>query len=433
MDLLIVGVLQGTLSYPFFDPVLTDRCFLSSPKTMARAFTVGGLAAGWCVRLRVARASAPRVCDRRAPCGGGPHAAAVRVARHRGQILMRRVQTLSSRPPAGSSCSSRSSAFTARCSAPASTRTRCAADRIAETVPRTPKQRVTCLSSLRIPEYGERTPKERVQNQAPPPRFTAIHSALASIAPHLHLRKPSGEPWCDAASSVSYPSPPSGDPIAGSCTIKSGCPPAVAAALGEGWYNVISVIMITSSISTLDSTFTSCAKLVGPDIAGYLSVGGKPLAIADATDRHVTIGRIAMVLVALIGTVMLFENPSELSATTVSGTVVMGIGIPIIAIALLPDAWLWKRGTTRPLAFLVPFFVCVFLGICYQLDTTKDPKTGGKMYRQQADDLIFEMLAVGNGSCVARRSIFFLVWLDKGWVALLLLLLASFRRPAASR
>lgn len=42
LDLLVVGALQGLLSYPFFDPVLTDRCFMTTPKMMARCFTIGG-------------------------------------------------------------------------------------------------------------------------------------------------------------------------------------------------------------------------------------------------------------------------------------------------------------------------------------------------------------------------------------------------------
>lgn len=36
---------QGLLSYPFFDPVLTDRAFLAEPVTMVGAFTLGGLVA----------------------------------------------------------------------------------------------------------------------------------------------------------------------------------------------------------------------------------------------------------------------------------------------------------------------------------------------------------------------------------------------------
>jgi hypothetical protein len=36
------GLLQGICSYPFFDPVLTDRAFLSTPRTMLLSLTVGG-------------------------------------------------------------------------------------------------------------------------------------------------------------------------------------------------------------------------------------------------------------------------------------------------------------------------------------------------------------------------------------------------------
>ncbi len=38
-------MLQGCLSYPFFDPVLTDRAFLAKPSTMLGAFLLGGVVA----------------------------------------------------------------------------------------------------------------------------------------------------------------------------------------------------------------------------------------------------------------------------------------------------------------------------------------------------------------------------------------------------
>ena len=38
-------VMQGCLSYPFFDPVLTDRAFLAKPSTMLGAFLLGGVVA----------------------------------------------------------------------------------------------------------------------------------------------------------------------------------------------------------------------------------------------------------------------------------------------------------------------------------------------------------------------------------------------------
>ena len=42
LDLLLVALLQ-VLSYPFHDPVLTDRGFITDEKTMLRAFTVAGV------------------------------------------------------------------------------------------------------------------------------------------------------------------------------------------------------------------------------------------------------------------------------------------------------------------------------------------------------------------------------------------------------
>ena len=43
--LLATGLLQGAWSYPFMDPVLTDRTFLSTPRTMLLSFFVGGAVA----------------------------------------------------------------------------------------------------------------------------------------------------------------------------------------------------------------------------------------------------------------------------------------------------------------------------------------------------------------------------------------------------
>ena len=38
----IAALVQGFISYPFHDPVLTDRSFLSTPRTMFAAFLAGG-------------------------------------------------------------------------------------------------------------------------------------------------------------------------------------------------------------------------------------------------------------------------------------------------------------------------------------------------------------------------------------------------------
>jgi Na+/proline symporter len=73
---------------------------------------------------------------------------------------------------------------------------------------------------------------------------------------------------------------------------------------------VINFIMITSAASTLDSTFSSFSKLVTID----LSLG-----------KSITLGRMAMIIVALLGTIPVFLNAEILSATTISGTMVIGL------------------------------------------------------------------------------------------------------------
>ena len=71
-------------------------------------------------------------------------------------------------------------------------------------------------------------------------------------------------------------------------------------------------IMVTSAASTLDSTFSSFAKLAVLDL-------GKP---EKAT---VSKGRWAMVILVILGTLPVFMGPEILSATTVSGTMVLGL------------------------------------------------------------------------------------------------------------
>ena len=50
-DIVVVGIIQGGISYGFMDPVLSDRAFLSTPKGMLRAFFVGGFLAGGVIFL----------------------------------------------------------------------------------------------------------------------------------------------------------------------------------------------------------------------------------------------------------------------------------------------------------------------------------------------------------------------------------------------
>ena len=265
MDLFVVGAVQGLFSYPFFDPVLTDRAFLGHPRMMARAVLCGGLLAGFFIVI---------------------------------------------------------------------------------------------FSFIGI--YGNQLAR----------------CVDAGACPVSDLR------GADLA------------------LVKAGYPSEIGKTLGGGMEALLFIVMITSSISTLDSTFTSTAKLCGPDIYGWF-MNGQPTPQALATDRMVLIGRIAMVLVMLVGVLNLLVDVNALNATTVSGTVVMGLSGPVTIMALIPEAWMWKSGTRRPLAFLVPVISGIILGVCYQIKyASRSPSSsvnpsGNLMYQDYVID--FSALKVGTG------------------------------------
>lgn len=73
---------------------------------------------------------------------------------------------------------------------------------------------------------------------------------------------------------------------------------------------IINFIMITSAASTLDSTFSSFSKLLAVD----LNLG-----------NTLKFGRLAMIAVAILGTIPVFLDAEILSATTISGTMVIGL------------------------------------------------------------------------------------------------------------
>jgi hypothetical protein len=96
--------------------------------------------------------------------------------------------------------------------------------------------------------------------------------------------------------------------------------------------------MITSAASTLDSTFSSFSKLVAID----LKIG-----------KSVSLGRLAMIAVALVGTIPVFLNAEILSATTISGTMVIG---------LTPVFLLWNMKVPK-----ISFYLSVVCGIFFGL------------------------------------------------------------------
>lgn len=81
--------------------------------------------------------------------------------------------------------------------------------------------------------------------------------------------------------------------------------------LGTGLMLIMNVIMVTSAASTLDSTFSSFSKLSVIDL-GFLP-------------KSVKSGRIAMLILTVVGTLPILFSPTILSATTISGTMVIGL------------------------------------------------------------------------------------------------------------
>ncbi len=118
-------------------------------------------------------------------------------------------------------------------------------------------------------------------------------------------------------------------------------PVEVAKLLGIPMMLLINFIMITSAASTLDSTFSSFAKLVQLDIK---------------KEKHLSIsaGRKTMVAITILGTIPVFLNPAILSATTVSGTMVLGLAPVFILWFLRPAKW----------AFYASVGVGLIVGLC---------------------------------------------------------------------
>lgn len=202
VDFLLLGLVQGAISYPYFDPVLTDRAFLAKPKVMVSAFFVGGLFAGAFIIL-----------------------------------------------------------FS----------------------------------------------------------FLGIYGKMAGL--------------------------------------KSGTPATVSESLGLTVFSITNLISMTSSVSTVDSTFSSLSKLCGLELYGLVKER-RPVIYTQASIANMNWGRLSIIVLCIAGTLPLIAEPKALDATTISGTIVMGLGPCMILLPFISG--------NRPLAFHLPFWFGVGVGIAYQ-------------------------------------------------------------------
>jgi hypothetical protein len=115
---------------------------------------------------------------------------------------------------------------------------------------------------------------------------------------------------------------------------------------------LFNAIMLVSGGSTIDSAFTSAAKLTGRD--------WQP-GSAAASLSNLRFGRIAIVAVAIVGNLPLLTiymgdriGPAVIAATTLSGTMVMGLA-PIFLLC-----WVRQAGA---LSFHLAFWPGVALGV----------------------------------------------------------------------
>lgn len=132
---------------------------------------------------------------------------------------------------------------------------------------------------------------------------------------------------------------------------------AVPVLLGLPLLLVFNAIMLTSAGSTLDSTFSSAAKLSARD---WFNRRGRP------TELQALTGRWAMIAIAVLGNLPLLSiylgdriGPAIILATTISGTMVMGLA-PIFLLSFIRSA--------GQLSFHLAFWIGLIFGILRVLE-----------------------------------------------------------------
>ncbi|CZE45943.1 sodium:solute symporter [Campylobacter geochelonis] len=94
-------------------------------------------------------------------------------------------------------------------------------------------------------------------------------------------------------------------------------PAQLASTMGVGAFFLMNIIMITAAGSTLDSTFASVSKLVAYDFIKIFT----PNLLKNA----LKFGMLSMIFIAVFGNLPMVMGTDILKATTISGTMVMGL------------------------------------------------------------------------------------------------------------
>jgi Na+/proline symporter len=133
---------------------------------------------------------------------------------------------------------------------------------------------------------------------------------------------------------------------------------SVPASLGLMMMLAFNGIMLLSGGSTIDSTFTSVAKMAARDWSNQRN---------EPSVTQLTTGRIAIIVVAVIGNLPLLTiylgdkiGPAVIAATTISGTMVMGLA-PIFLLS-----WIRPAGA---LSFHLAYWPGVIIGVLRAVET----------------------------------------------------------------
>lgn len=137
--------------------------------------------------------------------------------------------------------------------------------------------------------------------------------------------------------------------------ITDNVPATVAKSISMLTFFFMSVLMISAAGSTLDSTFSSLSKLVASDLP---EIVGKSFG-----NNAKKLGIFVMIIFAVLGNLPMIMGTDILKATTISGTMVIGLA-PVFLL----------HGIFRPtkLGFHLSFWFGIVIGVMYTLGTVPE-------------------------------------------------------------
>lgn len=128
-------------------------------------------------------------------------------------------------------------------------------------------------------------------------------------------------------------------------------PGEVARAFGVAPYLLMTAVMVLAAGSTVDSTFASLSKSVGRELP--LLAGRRP------GSYSIRVGQITMIVFAIAGNLPMIAGTDILKATTVSGTMVMGLAPIFLLVPLVRHS---------PWSFHLAFWPGIALGTLLTVD-----------------------------------------------------------------